>query len=108
MIFVARVITFSLLIVAGFAVAVRNIVGRKIVTVVYFLTLLYYTFLCHIPTSVPVVADDSIAPTTAMEQTMREKIGQVIVEIFGLQPNYNGSVFKTKTKIFRGFRHDCG
>lgn len=85
MIFLLRVVIFSALIIGGFAISVKSITSRKIITVIYTLTLLWYTFLCRLPlfTSVPAAADDgSSAPASP---SLAEQIWRGVVAIFGSQ-----------------------
>jgi glycopeptide antibiotics resistance protein len=86
-IFVLRVIIFSTLILLGFYISTRSIRLRKIITVVYSFTLLYYTFICRLPlfTSVPVAADSTITTTPATEPSLAERLIEAVIAIFGPQ-----------------------
>lgn len=89
MIFVLRVIIFSALILLGLYASSYSIRLRKIITVVYSFTLLYYTFICRLPlfTSVPVAADSTITTTSATEPSLAERLIEAVVAIFGSQPD---------------------
>ena len=89
MIFVLRVIIFSALILLGLYVSSYSIRLRKIITVVYSFTLLYYTFICRLPlfTSVPVAADSTITTTSAKELPLAGRLIEAVVAIFGSQPD---------------------
>lgn len=89
MIFVLRVIIFSALILLGLYVSSYSIRLRKIITVVYSFTLLYYTFICRLPlfTSVPVAADSTITTTSSTEPSLAERLIEAVVAIFGSQPD---------------------
>lgn len=89
MIFVLRVIIFSALILLGLYVSSYSIRLRKIITVVYSFTLLYYTFICRLPlfTSVPVAADSTITTTPATEPSLAERLIEAVSAIFGPQPD---------------------
>lgn len=82
-------IIFSLLILLGFRISTHSLPGRRAVAVIYIFALLWYTMLCRLSifTSVPTYGGDttSSVPTTA--PSTADKIGQVVVEIFGLQPD---------------------
>lgn len=87
MIFILRLLIFSILILLGFNLSTHSLTSRKLVTVIYTLTLLYYTLLCRIPTilSTPVYGSDTTAvPTTP---STAEKIWTVLKLIFGSQPD---------------------
>ena len=87
MIFVLRVIIFSALILLGLYVSSYSIRLRKIITVVYSFTLLYYTFICRLPlfTSVPVAADSTITTTSAIEPSLAERLIETVIAVFGPQ-----------------------
>ena len=87
MIFILRVIIFSALILLGFYISNRSIRLRKIITVVYSFTLLYYTIICRLPlfTSVPVAADSTITTTSATEPSLVERLIEAVSAIFGPQ-----------------------
>ena len=82
-------IIFSTIILTGFALSVRSIRLRKIVTVIYTFVLLWYTLLCRLPlfTSVPVAADSTITTTPATEQSFTESLIEAMIAIFGPQPD---------------------
>lgn len=82
MIFIPRIIIFSFFIILGFLVAIRSKKGRGIVSVVYTIVLLYYTFLCRIHLCVDVSASDYTTITT--QRSVAELIWQVIRAIFGM------------------------
>lgn len=89
MIFVLRVIIFSALILTGFAISVRSIRLRKIVTVIYTFVLLWYTLFCRLPlfTSVPVAAHSTITTTPVIELSFAESLIEAVIAIFGPQPD---------------------
>lgn len=80
-------IIFSLLIIGGFHISLRSLTGKKIVTVIYTLTLLWYTFLCRLPLlSTPVYGSDT-APVETAEPTVAQQIWKAVATIFGSQPD---------------------
>lgn len=87
MIFVLRVVIFSILILTGFWISVQSVTVRKVVTVVYLLTLFWYTFGCRMTTitGTPVYGSDP-GPAVA-EPTTWERFVQLIKTIFGSQPD---------------------
>ena len=89
MIFVLRVIVFPTLILLGLYVSSYSIWLRKIITVVYSFTLLYYTFICRLPlfASAPVAADSTITTTLATEPSLAERLIEAVSAIFGPQAN---------------------
>lgn len=87
MIFILRVIIFSVLILLGFYISNQSIRMRKIVTVIYTFALLWYTLLCRLTlfTSVPVAADSTITTTSATEPSLVERLIEAVTAIFGPQ-----------------------
>ena len=78
---------FSILILTGFWISVQSVTVRKVVTVVYLLTLFWYTFGCRMTTitGTPVYGSDP-GPAVA-EPTTWERFVQLIKTIFGSQPD---------------------
>ena len=89
MIFLLRILIFSLLILAGFYIFTHSLTGSKVVTAVYTFALLWYTLLCRLPmfTSVPVAADSTITTTLARESSLAERLIEAVTAIFGPQPD---------------------
>jgi hypothetical protein len=81
------VIIFSLLILLGFVVSIRSLTTRHLVTVIYLLTLFWYTFGCRIRYSTPVYGDDTVVTTPAAAPTFTEQVLKLIRAIFGSQPD---------------------
>jgi glycopeptide antibiotics resistance protein len=89
-IFVLRVIIFSVLTLLGFYISTRSIRLRKIVTVIYTFALLWYTLFCRLLmfTSVSVAAERTITTTPpATEQSFAESLIEAMIAIFGPQPD---------------------
>ena len=82
MIFLLRILVYSFLIFLGFHFSTRSRGLRKVVSVVYAVVLLYYTFLCRIKITVDVSASDYTTITTS--RSVAEQIWQVIRAIFGM------------------------
>lgn len=93
-------IIFSLLILAGFAISLRSTTGKKIVTIIYTLTVLWYCFFCRLPlfTSVPAAADDTgLTQQMVSSPSLTEQIWKAVVAIFGSQPDgtlAGGGIFR--------------
>ena len=90
MIFILRLIIFSAMILSGFYLSLRSVTLRRIVTAVYTFALLWYTFLCRIPTLMSTeVYGDNIPSAPAQQGTSNvfEQIGRVLITIFGSQPD---------------------
>ncbi len=99
LIFVLRLIIFSTLILTGFIISVHSTTGRRIITVIYILTVLWYCFLCRLPlfTTVPAAADSTADVVVKTEPSESHQIWKVVVTIFGSQPDgtlAGGGVFK--------------
>lgn len=87
MIFFLRIIVFSFFIILGFRISVRSIKGRATISVIYALTLFWYTLGCRWKITVDVAASDY--GHTAVTLTTGEKIWNVLRAIFGMQANGN-------------------
>ena len=87
-IFVLRVIIFSFLILAGFYLSVCSITARKVVTVIYTLTLFWYTFGSRMTsfTGTPVYGSAS-SPANPAPSSFWNQVGRLIVSVFGSQPD---------------------
>ena len=82
MIFILRLVIFSFLILLGFHLSLQSKKGRAVVSVIYAVVLLYYTFLCRLKITVDVAASDY--PSTSVTLTTGEKVLQLLKQIFGM------------------------
>lgn len=77
MIFFLRIIAFSFFIILGFCISVRSIKGRAATSVIYALTLFWYTLGCRWKIIVDVSADDYGHAFTT-QRSVVESIWQLI------------------------------
>lgn len=82
MIFILRLVIFSFFIILGFRFSVRSIKGRAATSVIYALTLFWYTLGCRWKITVDVSADDY--GHTAVTISTGEKIWRLLKSIFGM------------------------
>lgn len=89
MIFILRLIIFSTLILLGFHISTHSLPGRRTVIEIYTFALLWYTMLCRLPifTSIPTYGSETTSSVGTVMLSTAEKFVQLIVEIFGLQPD---------------------
>lgn len=88
MIFTLRIVIFSVLILLAFHISLRSTPLRHLVTVIYLLTLFWYTFGCRMAiTGVNVYGDDTLPAIPAPEPSLWEKIINLLKLIWGVQPD---------------------
>lgn len=81
MIFTLRLLVFSFFIIQGFRLSVRSIKGRATTSVIYALTLFWYTLGCRWKITVDVAASD-YGHTITTQRSMSESIWQLLKSIF--------------------------
>jgi hypothetical protein len=88
LIFTLCIVIFSLLILLAFYLSIRSTSLRHLVTVIYLLTLFWYTFGCRMAiTGVPAYGEDIHPATPAATPSLWEKLFNVLKLIWGVQPD---------------------
>lgn len=88
MIFYLRFVIFSIMILIGFVLAVGSVRMWRTVSVVYVVTLLWYTLLCRLPSLILTIhAEDVSQPVTGSGGN--NNVFMILKLIFGFQPDGN-------------------